>query len=138
MGRTTAIIIAAAAAVVILAGVLLFMLGRGTEKDVNQLDAELTDMALATHPRLTGDDKHGPAWQVLQRAVQRDETWLLRAVELGILTRPPIVSGKPILPVSLLVPDDDARMRAAEQLARDMIDPKAVLVPIAETSEAES
>lgn len=46
MGRTTTIIIAAAAAVVILAGVLLFMLGRGTEKDVNQLDAELSDMPL--------------------------------------------------------------------------------------------
>ncbi|MEQ1755028.1 MAG: ABC transporter substrate-binding protein [Micropepsaceae bacterium] len=46
MGRTTTIIIAAAAAVVILAGVLLFMLGRGTEKDVNQLDAELSDMKL--------------------------------------------------------------------------------------------
>jgi putative spermidine/putrescine transport system substrate-binding protein len=46
MGRTTAIIIAAAAAVVILAGVLLFMLGRGTEKDINQMDAELSDMPL--------------------------------------------------------------------------------------------
>ena len=46
MGRTTTIIIAAAAAVVILAGVLLFMLGRGSEKAVNQLDAELSDMEL--------------------------------------------------------------------------------------------
>lgn len=46
MGRTTTIIIAAAAAVVILAGVLLFMLGRGTEKDVNQLDDELSQMEL--------------------------------------------------------------------------------------------
>ena len=46
MGRTTTIIIAAAAAVVILAGVLLYMLGRGGEKAVNQLDAELTDMQL--------------------------------------------------------------------------------------------
>lgn len=46
MGRTTTIIIAAAAAVVILAGVLLFMLGRGSEKAVNQLDAELSDMQL--------------------------------------------------------------------------------------------
>ncbi len=46
MGRTTAIIIAAAAAVVILAGVLLFMLGRGTEKDVNQMDDELSEMKL--------------------------------------------------------------------------------------------
>ncbi len=46
MGRTTAIIIAAAAAVVILAGALLLMLGRGTEKDVNQLDSELSDMKL--------------------------------------------------------------------------------------------
>jgi len=46
MGRTTAIIIAAAAAVVILAGVLLFMLGRGSEKDVNELDKELSDMKL--------------------------------------------------------------------------------------------
>ena len=46
MGRTTTIIIAAAAAVVILAGGLLLMLGRGTEKDVNQLDAELTSMKL--------------------------------------------------------------------------------------------
>lgn len=46
MGRTTTIIIAAAAAVVILAGVLLYMLGRGGEKAVNQLDAELTDMEL--------------------------------------------------------------------------------------------
>lgn len=46
MGRTTGIIIAAAAAVVILAGVLLFMLGRGAEKDVSQLDQELSDMPL--------------------------------------------------------------------------------------------
>lgn len=46
MGRTTGIIIAAAAAVVILAGVLLFMLGRGSEKDVNDLDKELSDMPL--------------------------------------------------------------------------------------------
>ncbi len=46
MGRTTAIIIAAAAAVVILAGVLLFMLGRGTEKDVNQMDDELSELTL--------------------------------------------------------------------------------------------
>jgi putative spermidine/putrescine transport system substrate-binding protein len=46
MGRTTAIIIAAAAAIVILAGVLLFMLGRGSEKDVNELDQELSDMPL--------------------------------------------------------------------------------------------
>lgn len=51
MGRTTTIIIAAAAAVVILAGVLLFMLGRGSEKAVNQLDAELSDMQL---PDATG------------------------------------------------------------------------------------
>src|SRR5262245_33875731 len=46
MGRTTGIIIAAAAAIVILAGVLLFMLGRGSEKDVNELDKELSDMPL--------------------------------------------------------------------------------------------
>jgi len=46
MGRTTGIIIAAAAAIVVLAGVLLFMLGRGSEKEVNQLDKELSDMAL--------------------------------------------------------------------------------------------
>src|SRR5262245_29188848 len=46
MGRTTYIIIAAAAAIVILAGVLLFMLGRGSEKDVSQLDKEITDMPL--------------------------------------------------------------------------------------------
>ena len=46
MGRTTTIIIAAAAAVVILGGVLLFMLGRGTEKDINQLDDELSKMEL--------------------------------------------------------------------------------------------
>ena len=46
MGRTTAIIIAAAAAIVILAGVLLFMLGRGSEGDVNALDKELSDMQL--------------------------------------------------------------------------------------------
>ena len=50
MGRTTGIIIAAAAAVVILAGVLLFMLGRGSEKDVNQLDQELSDMPLPGAP----------------------------------------------------------------------------------------
>ncbi len=46
MGRTTGIIIAAAAAIVVLAGVLLFMLGRGSEKEVNQLDQELSDMQL--------------------------------------------------------------------------------------------
>lgn len=46
MGRTTGIIIAAAAAIVILAGVLLFMLGRGSEKAVNDLDKELTEMQL--------------------------------------------------------------------------------------------
>src|SRR5262249_52563344 len=46
MGRTTGIIIAAAAAIVILAGVLLFMLGRGSEKEVNELDKELSDMQL--------------------------------------------------------------------------------------------
>lgn len=46
MGRTTGIIIAAAAAIVILAGVLLFMLGRGSEKEVNELDKELSDMEL--------------------------------------------------------------------------------------------
>jgi len=46
MGRTTAIIIAAAAAIVILAGVLLFMLGRGSEKDVSELDKEISDMPL--------------------------------------------------------------------------------------------
>jgi putative spermidine/putrescine transport system substrate-binding protein len=46
MGRTTGIIIAAAAAIVILAGVLLFMLGRGSEKAVNDLDKELSDMQL--------------------------------------------------------------------------------------------
>lgn len=60
MGRTTTVIIAAAAAIVILAGVLLFMLGRGSEKDVNQLDKELSDMPLpssdgtATQPTPTG------------------------------------------------------------------------------------
>jgi len=46
MGRTTTIIIAAAAAVVVLAGVLLFMLGRGSEKDVTELDKELSEMPL--------------------------------------------------------------------------------------------
>jgi putative spermidine/putrescine transport system substrate-binding protein len=46
MGRTTGIIIAAAAAIVILAGVLLFMLGRGSEKEVNELDQELSEMPL--------------------------------------------------------------------------------------------
>jgi putative spermidine/putrescine transport system substrate-binding protein len=46
MGRTTAVIIAAAAAIVILAGVLLFMLGRGSEKDVNELDKELSELPL--------------------------------------------------------------------------------------------
>lgn len=46
MGRTTGIIIAAAAAIVVLAGVLLFMLGKGSEKEVNQLDQELSDMPL--------------------------------------------------------------------------------------------
>jgi putative spermidine/putrescine transport system substrate-binding protein len=46
MGRTTGIIIAAAAAIVILAGVLLFMLGRGSEKAVNDLDKEMSDLAL--------------------------------------------------------------------------------------------
>lgn len=98
--------------------------------------AELTDLALAMHPRLAGDAKHGPSWSVLRRAVMRDETWLLRAAGLRIIPQPPIVEGKPILPVSLLVPDDDARMRAAEQLARDMVDPKAVLVPQAEAETA--
>ena len=57
MGRTTAIIIAAAAAIVILAGVLLFMLGRGSEKAVDDLDKELSDMQLpssgAPGPQLT-------------------------------------------------------------------------------------
>jgi putative spermidine/putrescine transport system substrate-binding protein len=48
MGRTTGIIIAAAAAIVVLAGVLLFMLGRGSEKEVNQLDQELSEMQLPT------------------------------------------------------------------------------------------
>lgn len=51
MGRTTGIIIAAAAAIVILAGVLLFMLGRGSESEVNELDKEISDMALP------GEDK---------------------------------------------------------------------------------
>jgi putative spermidine/putrescine transport system substrate-binding protein len=51
MGRTTGIIIAAAAAIVILAGVLLFMLGRGSESEVNDLDKEISDMALP------GEDK---------------------------------------------------------------------------------
>jgi putative spermidine/putrescine transport system substrate-binding protein len=46
MGRTTGIIIAAAAAIVILAGVLLFMLGRGSEKAVSDLDKELSDLEL--------------------------------------------------------------------------------------------
>lgn len=46
MGRTTAVIIAAAAAIVVLAGVLLFMLGRGSEKDVNELDKEISDLPL--------------------------------------------------------------------------------------------
>ena len=46
MGRTTGIIIAAAAAIVILAGVLLFMLGRGSESEVNQLDKELSDLPM--------------------------------------------------------------------------------------------
>ncbi|MEQ1865791.1 MAG: ABC transporter substrate-binding protein [Micropepsaceae bacterium] len=46
MGRTTTIIIAAAAAIVILAGVLLFMLGRGSEGDVAKLDQELSEMKL--------------------------------------------------------------------------------------------
>jgi putative spermidine/putrescine transport system substrate-binding protein len=46
MGRTTGIIIAAAAAIVILAGVLLFMLGRGSESDVNQLDKEMSDLPM--------------------------------------------------------------------------------------------
>ena len=46
MGRTTTIIIAAAAAVVILAGALLFMSGRGGQKAVDQLDAELSEMEL--------------------------------------------------------------------------------------------
>jgi putative spermidine/putrescine transport system substrate-binding protein len=45
MGRTTTIIIAAAAAIVILAGVLITLFG-GSEKAVNQLDAELSDMEL--------------------------------------------------------------------------------------------
>jgi putative spermidine/putrescine transport system substrate-binding protein len=46
MGRTTGIIIAAAAAIVILAGVLLFMLDRGSEKSVNELDKELSELEL--------------------------------------------------------------------------------------------
>lgn len=46
MGRTTGIIIAAAAAIVILAGVLLFMLGRGSETAVNDLDKEMSDLQL--------------------------------------------------------------------------------------------
>jgi putative spermidine/putrescine transport system substrate-binding protein len=57
MGRTTTIIIAAAAAIVILAGVLLFMLGRGSEKAVDDLDKELSDMPLpngATAPAKPG------------------------------------------------------------------------------------
>jgi putative spermidine/putrescine transport system substrate-binding protein len=58
MGRTTGIIIAAAAAIVILAGVLLFMLGRGSEKDVNELDKELSDMPL---PSADGTTAPAPA-----------------------------------------------------------------------------
>jgi putative spermidine/putrescine transport system substrate-binding protein len=46
MGRTTTIIIAAAAAVVILAGALLFLSGRGGQKAVDQMDAELNEMEL--------------------------------------------------------------------------------------------
>ena len=46
MGRTTTIIISAAAAVVVLAGTLLFMLGGGSDRAVNDLDAELSDMEL--------------------------------------------------------------------------------------------
>jgi putative spermidine/putrescine transport system substrate-binding protein len=58
MGRTTGIIIAAAAAIVILAGVLLFMLGRGSEKDVNELDKEMSDMPL---PNADGTPAAAPA-----------------------------------------------------------------------------
>jgi len=58
MGRTTGIIIAAAAAIVILAGVLLFMLGRGSEKAVNELDKELTDLQL---PAADGSTPPAPA-----------------------------------------------------------------------------
>ena len=66
MGRTTGIIIAAAAAIVILAGVLLFMLGRGSEKAVTDLDKELTDMQLpgadgSTPPAPAGDAAPGAA-----------------------------------------------------------------------------
>jgi putative spermidine/putrescine transport system substrate-binding protein len=46
MGRTTAIIIAAAAVIVVLAGVLLFMLGRGSDGDVSALDKELSEMPM--------------------------------------------------------------------------------------------
>jgi putative spermidine/putrescine transport system substrate-binding protein len=46
MGRTTGIIIAAAAAIVILAGVLLLMLGRGSESDVNALDKEMSELPM--------------------------------------------------------------------------------------------
>jgi putative spermidine/putrescine transport system substrate-binding protein len=65
MGRTTTIIIAAAAAVVILAGGLLLMLGRGTEKDVNQLDAELTSMKLPGEAGAPEADKPKPSGEAL-------------------------------------------------------------------------
>lgn len=60
MGRTTTIIIAAAAAIVVLAGILLFMLGRGSDGDVAKLDQELSEMKLpdgdetATAPQPAG------------------------------------------------------------------------------------
>ena len=58
MGRTTGIIIAAAAAIVILAGVLLFMLGRGSESDVNELDKEMSDLPM---PSADGTTQPAPA-----------------------------------------------------------------------------
>ena len=51
MGRLTTIIIAAAAAIVVLAGVLLFMLGRGSEQDVAQMDKDLSNIPM---PSATG------------------------------------------------------------------------------------
>lgn len=87
--------------------------------DGQRLVAEdLINVAIVAHPKLGGER---PAWLTLRHAVARHESWLARAVELGVLPPPPMAEGRPILPVVRMVTNDADRMRAAEELARDMV-----------------
>ena len=82
MGRTTGIIIAAAAAIVILAGVLLFMLGRGSESDVTALDKEMSEL-----PMPSADGTTPPAPEAA--AALREYSWpgLYAVATLGSATK---------------------------------------------------